>query len=159
MTTTRATLKQFFETGDFPTEVEFADWLDNVGIWTKTTKVFSDFQPDPGNAKTITLFSGVAGTTPQAVKVKHTTSFTGGGITAAVVDIADSVGNSIQSPFDVFQAPGNTVGAFTSNYIFNAINDQTAPSNYTIQLQTLNDVINALIAGSVDVWVLEGPVT
>lgn len=159
MTTTRAALKQFFETGDFPTEVEFADWLDNVGIWTKTTIGFAAFQPDPGNDKTITLFSGVAGTTPQAVKIKHTTSFTGGGITAVVVAIADSVGNSIQGNFDVFQAPGNTVGAFSSAFGFNAIPDQLAASNYTIRLQTLNDVINALVAGSVDVWVLEGPVT
>lgn len=159
MTTDRATLKAFFETGDFPTEGEFGQWLDTVPLWTKITKTFSDFQPNATNSNTITLFSGAAGTTPQAVKIKHTTSFTGGGVTAAVIAIADGAGNSIQGNFDVFQAPGNTVGNINNAFSLAVIPDQSTASNYTIQLQTLTDVIDALVAGSVDVWVLEGPVT
>ncbi len=155
----RTELKAFFETGDFPTEGEFGDWFDSIPLWTKTTKIFSDFQPNPGSITAITLFTGAAGSTPLAVKIKHSASFTGGTISAATVQIAEPSGLPISAAFDVFQAPGNFTGQIRANISLNIILDQVSTSNYLIILVLTGDVINALVAGSVDVWVLEGPVT
>lgn len=159
MTTSRDTLKGFFETGDFPTETEFADWLDSVPLWQKTTLGFAAFQPEGTDNKTITIFSGAAGTTPQAVKLKHTTSFTGGALNAADMRILDGNGNQILSFFNVFQAPGATVGTINNTINLAAIPSQAAPSNYEVEFFVGNGVIDDLTAGSVDIWILEGPVT
>jgi len=158
MTTDRATLKGFFETGDFPTEIEFAEWLDSVPLWQKTTLGFAAFQPEGTDNKTITIFSGAAGTTPQAVKLKHTTPFTGGAINASDIKVQDGNGTQLLGFFDVFQAAGATVGTINNTLNLATIPDQAAPSNYEAQLFVTNGVINDLVAGSVDIWILEGPV-
>jgi len=158
MTTDRATLKGFFETGDFPTEGEFDQWLDSIPIWQKTTLLFSDFQPGAADNNTITIFSGVAGTTPQAVKLKHNIPFTGGAINASDIKVQDGNGTQLLGFFNVFQAAGATVGTINNTLNLAAIPDQASPSNYEAQLFVGNGVINDLTAGSVDIWILEGPV-
>ena len=159
MTFTRDELKLFFETGDFPTEVQFADWLDNVALWTKTTILFSDFQPSPASIETIPIFTASAGTTPQAVKVKHTVPFSGGATASAIVQIQDGNSSIILNNFNVFQAVSPTAGAARADVTVDPIPSQTAPSDYQVLLFIGGDVINNLVAGSVDIWIQEGVVT
>lgn len=153
----RATLKAFFETGDFPTEAQFADWLDSVTLPTKTTKTFSDFQPNATATSQITLFSGVAGSVPTLVKVKHSTSFTGGATAGAVISVQDSNNNNLIAGIDVFTAPGDTVGGYANVFSNTDIPDQVAASNYEVTLFIGGDIIDNLTAGSVDIWVMELP--
>ncbi len=155
----RAQLKAFFETGDFPTEGEFGDWFDSIPLWTKTTKLFSDFQPNATDTNQIVLFSAAAGSTPQAVKFKHSASFTGGATNSAFITVEAPDGITQFGGLDVFQAPGNTIGEFGSNLSGSTLPDQVAASNYLVTLFITGDIIDNLTAGSVDVWLLEGPVT
>jgi len=159
MTTDRATLKAFFETGDFPTESQFADWLDSIPVWRKVTLGFAAFQPSAADNNTITVFAGDAGTTPQAVKLKHTIPFTGGTINASDIKVQDGNGTQLLGFFDVFQAAGATVGSINNTIAITTIPSQAAPSNYEAQLFVGNGVINDLTAGSVDIWILETATT
>ncbi len=154
----RSVLEGFFETGDFPTEGEFADWLQSSPLWEKTTLLFSAFQPEVTDTKTITLFTGAAGTTPIAVKFKHSIAFSGGAIASADIETKDSNGTTIFPFTDVFGAVGATVGAMDANITLTTIPDQGSPSAYTATLFVTGGVINDLVAGSVDIWVLENPV-
>lgn len=154
----RSTLISFFETGDFPLASEFADWLDSTPLWEKTTLLFSSFQPNATDTNTITLFSGAAGTTPIAVKFKHTIPFSGGTVASADIEIKDSNGSVLLAFSDVFGAVGDTVGFVVANITLNFLPDQANPSNYTAQLFITGDIIDNLVAGSVDIWVLENPV-
>lgn len=153
----RATLKAFFETGDFPTEAQFAAWLDSVPLPTKTTVDFTDFQPSAATNNTISLFTPVAGTIPTMVKLKHSTAFSGGALTNVVLTVFDGDGNTLLAGFDVFQAVGATVGGYASNYNFSSIPNQGAADDYEIRIDVAGGVINDLAAGVADVWVMELP--
>ncbi len=155
--TDRATLKAFFETGDFPTEAQFSDWLDSVPLPTKVNKIFSDFQPNATDTGVITLFSGAAGSIPVVVKAKHSTSFSGGSISGAFITIQDSNSEVLIASLDVFQAPGDTVGRYAGNFQINGIPNQVTAADYQVQLFVTGDIINNLTAGVVDLWVVELP--
>lgn len=153
----RATLKTFYETNDFPTQAQFEDWLDSVALPTKTTKDFTDFQPNATATNTISLFSGVAGSSPLFVKVKHSTSFAGGTTSAASIEVQDSNGSPLISGIDVFAAVSATAGGYANNYFKFAIPDQLIASDYLLRLFIVGDIIDNLVAGVVDVWVMELP--
>lgn len=154
----RSVLKDFFETGDFPTQTEFADWLDSSPLWEKVSFTEASFQPEVTDTKVITLFSGDAGTTPLGVKIKHSASFTGGPVTFSAIKIEDSNGNILSDFFDVFQAPGDKIGQLTANFSLLNIPDQANPSDYTATLFVVDGVIDDLVAGAVEIWTLESPV-
>lgn len=154
----RATLKTFFETNDFPSQVEFVDWLNSTPLWTKTTILFSDFQPNATTYNQISLFLGAAGTTPQAAKIKHSIPFTGGSTASSVIKVNDGSGNEILSDSDVFREAGDTVGIIQNIATLSAIPDQNLPSDYAVTLTIDGDIIDNLVAGACDIWILENPV-
>jgi hypothetical protein len=102
-------------------------------------------------SQTITLASNAIPARGQitALRVKHSTSFSGTGITALTVSLGDGTTSNIYAPaFDVYQATGNTVfyddgGAFAST---------AAQHSLSATLTSTGGNLSAISAGSVDIW-------
>jgi hypothetical protein len=119
--------------------------------WQRFTVAESAFTA-AATSESITLFTLGAGEVIHAVKIKHSTAFSGGTLTAFTVEVGIS-GDTTKyaSAFDVFQAVADTTfqlsdGLFSENH----------GSTTTVQItarSTGDDVADAT-AGSVDVWVL-----
>ncbi len=102
-------------------------------------------------SETIELLSLAAGNIIHAVKIKHSASFTGGGVTSFTVSIGNaSVDDLYASAFDVFQAASDTTFQITS-----VINSENHGSAASIKITATSNVnVIGASAGSVDVWVL-----
>ena len=99
----------------------------------------------------IELFSLSAGELIHAVKIKHSTAFSGGGATSfsTSVGIAGDL-DKYASAFDVFQAVSSTAFQITS-----VLDSESHGSAVSIRIEAVSNVnVGDLTAGSVDVWVL-----
>ena len=102
-------------------------------------------------SQTITLANNAipAGGQITALRVKHSTSFSGTSITALTVSLGDGTTSNIYAPaFDVYQTAGNTVfyddgGAFASTAAQHSL--------YATFTSTGAD-LSAISAGAVDIW-------
>lgn len=166
----RAALKAFFETGDKPTQTQFADLIDSLFNFIddfslpfiKVTKLFSDFQPNATNTGIIPFAVVPAGYQINRLFIKHSTLFSGGLINSAKIFVRDS-SNQIDlmpSLYDVYQPPGDTIGiisaAMNTTSATNRIMDFINPSNILLGL-TVDDpprtaIIDDLTQGSLDIY-------
>jgi len=88
----------------------------------------------------------------QGVIVKHSAAFAGGDLSAYTVEIGvTGETDKFASAFDVFQAPGNTVGQVSS--VLSVENFVGAVTLYATAT-AVGDDLDAATAGSVDIWVL-----
>lgn len=124
----------------------------NVPHWVSFTVNESAFTAGAGS-ESITLFNLPAGAVIHAIKTKHSTSFTGGGLSAFTVEVgvAGDTSRYTPAPFDVFQATGDTV-LDTFNVI--GSEDQANPTAILITATATGDTVAAAAAGDVVVWVL-----
>ncbi len=110
----RATLKDFFETGDFPTEVEFADFIDSVPN-------FDDDGIEVGAQDGLTALAGggQAGATLINTRLNRFTTVATGGdsgiLQPAVAGNIIRVSNQGANSMDVFPAVGEEIDAFGVN--------------------------------------------
>ncbi len=156
----RAALKLFFETGDKPTQAQFADFIDSVpnfdddgiGVWTKFTFDFTDFQPNAGTAGLVTIISLPALSILDNVQIKHSTPWAGGPIINSVMVLADPGGLFQYSTIlDVFSFPAPTFGV-SGRTVVNAIFDASGAFNLSLGLTVFGGVIDDLSQGDVNVW-------
>lgn len=123
----------------------------NLPTWLKVTLTFSSFST-AATTNSITLASLVAAGVIHAVKIKHSTAFSGGSITAYTISVGVS-GNTSKyaSAFDVFQTTGNTVFQFS-----NSVGTENHGAATTIQATATSTGgnLNTATAGSVDIWLL-----
>ena len=119
--------------------------------WLKFTVAETAFTA-AATTEDIELFALAAGGVIHGVKVKHSASFTGGGLTAFTVSVGIS-GELAKyaSAFDVFQAAANTT--FQLSNSFGSENHGATTSIRIAAASTTANVADAT-AGSVDVWVL-----
>lgn len=120
-------------------------------VWTKYT--FSEAAFTAGaTSESIELFSLAAAGVIHGVKIKHSTAFTGGGLTAFTVEVG-IVGDESKyaQAFNVFQATSNTT--FQLSSVLGSENHGAATS-IKITARSTGANVSAATAGSVDVWVL-----
>lgn len=100
----------------------------------------------------ITLFTLAAAGLIHAIKIKHSTAFGGGAITAYTlsVGIAGTLAK-YATAFDVFQAPSNT--AFQTSSILGSENNGAGTAILITAISTTAN-LNASTTGVVDVWAL-----
>jgi hypothetical protein len=131
----------------------FASGEGSSPSWVKRTVAFDDLAAaSPTND--IELYSLPAGGMIHAVKLKHSTAFAGGSLSAYVVSvgIAGDLDKYMSGgAFDVFQAVSGT--AFQVNSVVGAENNGAAAS-IRISATATGDDLDAATAGVVDVWLL-----
>lgn len=120
--------------------------------WVKVSKTHTDFAA-AATTSTINLFTLAAGSIVHSVKVKHSATFTGGGVTAATlsVGIAGTLTKYVNA-HNVFQATGDTVLAIGPSTPTAENHASTVTVQATLTTTTANT--NALTSGTVDVWIL-----
>jgi len=118
---------------------------------TKYTKSFTDMS-DASTEKQISLFSLPAKTIILGVTIKHSTAFSGTGVTGMTVSVglaSDKARYSIG--YNVFQAvAADTIGLF---HCFHAESFGGATTVY-LNCKSVGANLDQLAAGSVDIWVL-----
>lgn len=107
-----------------------------------------------GVAEDIELFRLPAGEVIQAVKIKHSTAFSGGGALTATLSVG-IVGNLVKyaAAFNVFTAPSAT------NHSVVAIiggESHSAETSIRLNLAVTVGTTGGLTAGAADIWVLSG---
>ncbi len=126
---------------------------DATPTWHKYTVAESAFTA-AAVTENIELFSLPAKGIIHSVIIKHTTSFTGGGLTGFTLSlgIAGSLAK-YATAFDVYQATGAT-----ATQASNSLDVENFSSATSIRLaaEGTNANVNAATAGSVDVYVLWG---
>jgi hypothetical protein len=123
--------------------------------WRKFSVTEADFTA-AATSEDIELFSLDAGEIIHAVKIKHSTAFSGGSATSFTLSVGIA-GNLTKyaSAFDVFQAVADTT--FQLSNTFNSENHGSATS---IRIEAVSDVnVANLTAGAADVWVLVSKAT
>jgi len=118
--------------------------------WVKYTKAYSDFS-DAGIFKEIALYTLPAAGIVHAVKIKHSTAFSGGGAAVATIEVG-LAGNTdnYAAAFDVFQAVAADVFQYTA---VNMSENHTATTGITVTLRS-DVALNTLSAGSVTIYIL-----
>jgi hypothetical protein len=125
--------------------------VDNKPVWRKFTIGFADLQ-NASLTKDILLLNLVAKGIVHAVAIKHSTAFSGTGITGLTVSIGKASDTSrYATAYDIFQAAGDTVFQFSNSGVMENFTDATVINAYFIG--TGANLIQ-LAAGSVDIWVL-----
>jgi hypothetical protein len=117
-------------------------------VWTKYTVSFSALSAASA-ANSIDLFSLPARGIVHAVCIKHSASFTGGGLTNYTLAVGPTEGK-YASAFNVFQAPGTstallTLGCWNEDFV--------SATQIKLWARASGGLLNAATAGSVDVWV------
>ncbi len=118
--------------------------------WRRFSVIESDFTAAAAS-EAITLFTLSAGEIIHAVKIKHSTSFTGGTIADFTLEVGIS-GDSAKyaSAFDVFQAAADNTFQLSSSF-----NSENHGSGTTIEItarSATDDVLDAT-AGAAEIWV------
>ena len=127
-----------------------------VPHWVKYTIPYTSLTA-ASTTQTITLFTLPAQGKFQGITVKHSTSFTGSGLTAMTLTIGGAGGpTDFMNGFDVFQPVGSTAymdnGGNTSGITMAA---QNVTATFTSTGMNLgNGSVTNLTAGSVNIWVL-----
>lgn len=123
--------------------------------WRKFTVVETNFTA-AATSEDIELFTLGAGEIIHAVKIKHSTAFSGGGATSFTLSVGiTGTLTKYASAFDVFQAAADTTFQITQN--FNTENHGSATS---IRINAVSDVnVSLLTAGAADIWILVSKAT
>lgn len=162
----RAALKAFFETGDFPTEAQFSDFIDSVinfendGVaeWNKISINFSALQPNPASSGFAPLFTVPAGFQPVNVIIKATTIWAAIGATNILFNIYHPTNNVTISTaqWDGLLPISNTSGSggsfsplFSANLIDIALGGTV---RLFCQMFGGGAVINNITSGDLDIW-------
>jgi SNF family Na+-dependent transporter len=124
-----------------------------VPVWVKVASALG-FAALAAAATTnaITLFTLPAAGVIHGVKIKHSTSFGGGGITAYTLSVGIvGTANKYASAFDVFQAVSNTAFQLT-----NVVGSENHGAGTIIQVTATSTTanLNAATTGAVDIWAL-----
>jgi len=117
-------------------------------VWTKYTVSYSALSAAATN-NSVTLFTLPPRGIVHAVCIKHSASFTGGGLTGYTLSVGTTEGK-YASPFNVFGAPGGStallsLGCWNEHF--------TIPAVVFLWARSTGANLNAATAGSVDVWV------
>jgi hypothetical protein len=129
---------------------------DVIARWTKYTVGFAALAA-AALTNSVTLFNLQAAGVIHGVKIKHSTAFSGGAISAYTVAIGVAGDETRYAPdFDVFQAVSPTVYDLTGGL---GGESHTAPTAILITATSVGANLNAAAAGSVDVWVLTSTAT
>ena len=120
-------------------------------VWQKVTVAETAFTA-AATTEDIEVFSLPAAALIHAIRIKHSASFTGGGLSAFTLSVG--IGGDLVKyapAFDVFQAPGSTVSQVSS-----IVDDEDQSSSTSIRLAAASTDANVAdaTAGSVDVWLL-----
>ena len=119
--------------------------------WVKVTLAFGAFSA-AALTSNANLYSLPAGGVLHAVKIKQSASFTGGAVASCTVSVGISGNNAkYATAFDVFQASAATTFQVTGTV---GGEDQAAAFQLTATAISTGANLNALTAGSVDVWLL-----
>lgn len=136
--------------GDFLTK-SITDYLSRGGV--QISKVFGDFS----NASLvfgISVFTLKAGRKLQEFVIKHESLWGDGGsnITSVVVELGIVGNEGIYSfePFDILQAPGDTI---LVNEEPNAIEDWNADTDIRMRITAIGDNLDQLTTGSIDLFI------
>jgi hypothetical protein len=131
-------------TGDLITNVG------NVPVVIKQTKTYTNFSA-AALVNDIELVSAPAGMKISSITIKHSTSFTGGGVATALISVGIASDlDKYQADFDVFQATGNTVFDHTESGF---IENMGSATSIRVNLTVTGANIDQLTAGSVDIWI------
>lgn len=123
-----------------------------MSLWAPIVLSYTDFT-GMGGASGYILVGIPAGSIIKSYKIKHSASFTGGTIATALVQIIDANGTDYTAGgFDVFQAPGNTVGVFNCGLSGSIIPPQTGANDVKLKLTVTGDVLANLATGDVNIW-------
>jgi hypothetical protein len=88
----------------------------------------------------------------QGMKIRHTTPFAGGSLSAFTVSVGDlGTVDLFASAFDVFQATGSRVYQLSSNFY---AEDNTSPTCLYVNAIATGGNVNAATAGAVNIWAL-----
>lgn len=140
-----------------PSSNLIAQPLGDIGIdlsvprWRKFTFDYTDLAA-AATANDIELYSLPAGGIIHAVKIKHSTAFSGGTLSAYTVSVGIA-GNLTKyaSAFDVFQAVGNTTFQLSNSF---GSENHGAATSIRIEATSVGDDLDNATAGEVDVWLL-----
>lgn len=118
--------------------------------WTKYTVSYTDLS-NAATTSTYTLFSLEAKGRIHEVVAKHSTSFSGGSISAYTIEVGPS-GDSDKylKTFDVFQATGPD-----KDHVNPGIESFTSSTNIIVTALSTGDNLDQATQGSVDIWVLQ----
>lgn len=123
----------------------------DVPRWRQYTVAESAFTAAAAS-EDIELFSLPAGGIIQAVKIKHSTAFSGGTLSAFTVSVGiTGTLDKYASAFDVFQAVADTTMQLSNSF---GTEDHGSATSIRINAAATGDTVNNATAGSVDVWVL-----
>jgi hypothetical protein len=122
-----------------------------VPRWIKVSVSYTVFS-DPSTSKSVTIYTLPAGGVILAAKIKHSVSFTGGGIGTYTISVSGTLG--YMGPFNVSQATGTTVGRFQFAGTPTDIEDQTASTAITATATSVGDNLDQATQGSADIWLL-----
>jgi hypothetical protein len=120
-------------------------------MWTSYTVTYSDLAAAAGSNQ-ITLATLPAKTVLHGVALKHSAAFGGGTIATYTVSVGLAASpTKYASAFNVFQAPGDTVGQLSvGGYVENF----AASTDVKISAVATGGMLNAATSGSVTVWLL-----
>lgn len=123
--------------------------------WNKYTKTYADFSAG-ATTNSITLVALPAKRMVHGVVIKHSTAFSGGGITSYTVEVGVAANVAkYASAFDTFQAVSDTTG---QTYMCFGLENFGASTNL-LATATASHNLNMATAGSVDIWLLTSNLT
>ena len=155
---TRTELKAFFETGDFPTESQFADLIDSspnytdddLQLWYKVSKVFSDWQPSGTKIKSVPLISIPSGKVLTGIIGRLITPFSGQNIASVKGRLYNySFDSNYISDFIMSSGPGISHNGFVSSANLSEGINTISTDSVLFELQIFEGLgkINDLSAG------------
>lgn len=119
--------------------------------WTKYTVAYTALST-AATTNNITLFTLPAGGIIHGVKIKHSTSFTGGAISAYTLSVGiTGTLAKYATAYDVFQATASNT--FQLSNILGS-EDHTSTTAIKVAATSTGANLNAATAGSADIWVL-----
>lgn len=134
-----------------------SDSLDSLGgngsavpRWVKITLTFGDFRTN-STTKQAELYTLMAGWLVHGVKVKHSESFRGPGISSYTVSVGNATTPARYSTAqDVWQSPGPTIYQST-----NVLTGESHDDDSVLYAQAVTDgSLSNATTGSVDIWLL-----
>lgn len=160
---TRNELKAFFETGDLPTEQEFADFIDSVpnietdglGAWQSVSVLYSDFQPNASSVGLFDVFSVPAGYQVSGLFGVLVSAFSGAPIAELILSmiIKGTLGffNGAKIPNAV--TLGTDKGFFTQGSSEGAVINVSSGGIAQVKIQTIfGGTVDSLSSGEITLY-------
>ena len=123
----------------------------NSPVWSSYNLTYSSFST-ASTSNTITLVTIPPKTMIHQVVIKHSTAFSGSGITGYTVSIGDAAKNvRFTQPWDVTQTVSDTTRSITQ---VDDIESFASSTNILITANSTGTNLSAATAGAVEVWLL-----